>query len=63
VQVSFIKFVPGLIAAIAAFIVLKLTAWIGSLWFQILVFFGVYIFVAISVEIGMRRYSQKQPLA
>lgn len=60
---SFIKFVPGLIAAIAAFIVLKLTAWIGSLWFQILVFFGVYIFVAISVEIGMRRYSQKQPLA
>jgi hypothetical protein len=63
VQVSFIKFVPGLIAAIAAFIVLKLTAWIGSLWFQVLVFFGVYIFVAISVEIGMRRYSQKQPLA
>lgn len=60
---SFIKFVPGLIAAIAAFIVLKLTAWIGSLWFQVLVFFGVYIFVAISVEIGMRRYSQKQPLA
>jgi hypothetical protein len=63
VKVSFIKFVPGLIAAIAAFIVLKLTAWIGSLWFQVLVFFGVYICVAVLVEIGMRRYSQNQPLS
>jgi membrane protein implicated in regulation of membrane protease activity len=60
VSVSFIKFVPGFIAAIAAFVVFKLIAWIGSLWLQVLVFLGVYAFVAVSVEMAMRRYGQKQ---
>jgi len=58
--VSLIKFVPGFIAAIVAFVALKLIALVGSLWLQILVFFGVYLFVAIFAEIAMTRYGQRQ---
>ena len=57
---SFIKFVPGLIAAVIAFVVLKLVALVGSLWLQIVAFFGVYLFVAIFAEIAMTRYGQVQ---
>jgi membrane protein implicated in regulation of membrane protease activity len=59
VTLSYIKFVPGFIAAIVAFVVLKLVALVGSLWVQIVVFFGVYLFVAIFAEIAMERYGQK----
>jgi len=59
--VSYIKFVPGFIAAIVAFVALKLIALIGSLWLQIVVFFGVYLFVAIFAEIAMKRYGQIPP--
>jgi cation transporter-like permease len=60
--VSLIKFVPGFIAAIVAFAVLKLVSLVGSLWLQILVFFAVYLFVAIFAEIAMTRYGQnRQP--
>jgi hypothetical protein len=58
---SLIKFVPGFIAAIVAFVVLKLIALVGSLWLQIVVFFGVYLFVAIFAEIAMARYGQNPP--
>ncbi len=57
---SIIKFVPGFIAAIVAFVVLKLISLVGSLWFQILVFFGVYLVVAVFAEIAMTKYGQKQ---
>ena len=57
---SLIKFVPGFIAAVVAFVVLKLVALVGSLWLQIVVFFGVYLFVAIFAEIAMTRYGQLQ---
>jgi hypothetical protein len=60
--VSVIRFVPGFIAAIFAFVALKLIALVGSLWFQMLVFFGVYLFVAIFAEIAMKRYGQKPPI-
>lgn len=56
---SFIKFVPGFIAAIAAFAALKLIALVGPLWLQIFVFFGVYLLVAIFAEVAMRRYGQR----
>jgi len=55
---SYIKFVPGFIAAVVAFVVLKLVALVGSLWLQIVVFFGVYLFVAVFAEIAMTRYGQ-----
>lgn len=58
---SYIKFVPGFIAAIVAFAALKLIALVGSLWLQIVVFFGVYLFVAIFAEIAMTRYGQIPP--
>ena len=57
---SLIKFVPGFIAAVIAFVVLKLVALVGSLWLQIVVFFGVYLFVAVFAEIAMTRYGQMQ---
>jgi hypothetical protein len=59
--VSLIKFVPGFIAALIAFVVLKLVSLVGSLWLQILVFFGVYLVVAVFAEIAMTRYGQKPP--
>ena len=57
---SLIKFVPGFVAAVVAFVVLKLVALVGSLWLQIVAFFGVYLFVAIFAEIAMTRYGQAQ---
>ncbi len=51
-----IKFVPGLIAAIAAFIILKLFGWVGSLSTQILLFFGTYGVVVFVVDAAMKRY-------
>ena len=51
---------PGFIAAVIAFVVLKLVALVGSLWLQIVAFFGVYLFVAIFAEIAMTRYGQVQ---
>ncbi len=51
-----IKFVPGLIAAIAAFIILKLFGWVGSLSTQILLFFGTYGVVVFVVDTAMKRY-------
>ena len=58
---SLIKFVPGFIAALIAFVVLKLVSLVGSLWLQILVFFGVYLVAAVFAEIAMTRYGQKPP--
>ena len=53
-----IKFVPGLIAAIAAFIILKLFGWVGSLSTQILLFFGTYGVVVFVVDVAMKRYGE-----
>ena len=53
-----IKFVPGLIAAIAAFIILKLFGWVGSLSTQILLFFGTYVVVVFVVDAAMMQYGQ-----
>ena len=53
-----IKFVPGLIAAIAAFIILKLFGWVGSLSTQILLFFGTYVVVVFIADAAMKRYGQ-----
>ena len=53
-----IKFVPGLMAAIAAFIILKLFGWVGSLSTQILLFFGTYGVVVFVVDAAMKRYGE-----
>jgi hypothetical protein len=53
-----IKFVPGLIAALAAFVVLKLFGWVGSLSTQIFLFFGTYVVVVFVVDAAMKRYGE-----
>ena len=53
-----IKFVPGLVAAIAAFIILQLFGWIGSLSTQILLFFGTYGVIVFVVDAAMKRYGE-----
>ncbi len=53
-----IKFVPGLIAAIAAFIILKLFGWVGSLSTHIILFFGTYGVVIFVVDAAMKRYGK-----
>ncbi len=53
-----IKFIPGFIAAVAAFIVLKLFGWVGSLSTQILLFFGTYAVVIFVVDTAMKRYGE-----
>ncbi len=54
-----IRFVPGFIAAIGAFWVPKATAWLDSLWLEMLVYLGVYALLAVSVDTAMKRYGQK----
>lgn len=59
----FMKLLPGLVAAIAAFFILKLAIWLEilqTLGWQILLFFGVYLVVALATERAMRRYSRSE---
>ena len=51
-----LKFVPGAIAAIVAFVLLKLTAWLPLL-LQFLVFLLAYGFVAVTVDRAMMNYN------
>lgn len=55
-----IRIVPGFIAAIVAFIALKLLIFFGStaLGLQILVFFLVYIIAAVAAEKAMSAYGK-----
>lgn len=53
-----VRFIPGLIAAIAAFIAIKLLAWALSLTMQLVIFFGVYIVVMFMIDAALRNYSK-----
>lgn len=57
---SAIRIVPGLIAAILAFVALELVIFLGSttLGVHILVFFLVYIFSAFTAEKAMAAYGR-----
>ena len=55
-----VKFVPGLMGAIAAFIALKLVFWADSLLFELLVFLGAYALVAFIVDLAMVRYGTEE---
>jgi hypothetical protein len=54
-----VRFVPGLIGAISAFWVPKLTSWLGSLWLELLVYLGVYGVITVLLDQGMKRYGEK----
>lgn len=52
-----IRFLPGFVAAIAAYVALKLLGWMKqSLSFEILLFFGSYVVVALIVDKAMKKY-------
>ena len=55
-----IRFIPGFVAAIAAYIVLKLVGWATSLSLQTLIFLGTYVVVALIVDYMMKRYGDQQ---
>ncbi len=50
-----IRFVPGLIAAVAAYVAAQLLAWM-PLVPEFLIFIGVYLAVAVFVDKSMRGY-------
>ena len=54
-----IRFIPGFIAAIAAFIVLKLVGWATSLSLQTFIFLGTYIAAAVIVDYLMKHYGDR----
>lgn len=51
-----LKFIPGLIAAIAGFLVIKLSAWALSLTAEILIFVVIYIVVTFIIDSAFKRY-------
>ena len=57
-----IRFLPGFVAAIAAYLALKLVGWLTpSLSFEILLFFGTYVVVTVIVDAAMKKYGEKKP--
>ncbi len=55
-----IKYVPGFIGAVAAYIVLKVFGWVESLSTEILLFFGTYLIVTVIVDVAMKQYGGKK---
>lgn len=51
-----IKIIPGLIAAIAGFLVIKLSAWALSLTAEILIFVAIYVVVTLIIDAAFKRY-------
>lgn len=51
-----IKYVPGFVAAIVAFVVLKLVSWIDAVALQAFLFLAAYGVVMVGLEKGMKRY-------
>ena len=54
-----VRYLPGFVAAIAAFIVLQIFGWVKSLSFEILLFFGTYVVVTAVVDTAMKKYGDK----
>lgn len=54
-----LKYLPGLIGAIAAMIAFRLLALMG-LSVRVLIFIGVYLLVTVAVDIAMSRYGKKK---
>ncbi len=50
------SYIPGFVAAIIAFVVLKLISWIDSTALQAFIFLAAYGVAAVGIEKGMKRY-------
>ncbi len=56
-----VRFLPGFVAAIAAYMALKLIGWVKqSLSFEILLFFGTYVVVTVVVDAAMKKYGNQK---
>lgn len=57
---TFVRYLPGVVAAMAAFGVLKLTAFFGitSLAYEMLAFLAAYLILAVLVDKAMVRYGR-----
>ena len=53
------RFVPGLVAAVAAYVAAQLLAWM-PLVPEFLIFIGVYLFVTVFIDKSMRGYGRTQ---
>ena len=56
-----LKYVPGLVGAIAAYFALIFIDWIKTGWLHALIFFGVYLFVHLALDKAMTGYGGKTP--
>ena len=53
-----VRFIPGLLAAIAGFLVIKLSAWAFSLTAEILIFVTIYIAITLIIDAALKRYGK-----
>ena len=56
---SLIRLLPGLLAALVGFIVLKAMAWL-SVSLQLLLFLATYLFVAVLIDRALRQYGERK---
>lgn len=54
-----IRFVPGLIGALAAYVALVLIGWLDNGWIRATIFFGVYLLVTVAAERAMSSYRRQ----
>ena len=55
-----IRFLPGVVGALSAYVVLKLIGWAASLSIELLAFAGTYLVVTVAIDLGLRRYGKEE---
>ena len=55
-----IRFLPGLVGALSAYVVLKLIGWATSLSLELLAFAGTYVVVTVFIDLALRRYGKDE---
>lgn len=55
-----IRFLPGVVGALSAYIVLKLVGWATSLTVELLAFAGTYLAVTVALDVGLKRYGREE---
>jgi len=53
-----LKYIPGILGAVAGFITLQLTSWFNNWSYEIAVFIAVYLFVTVSLDMALVRYGK-----
>ncbi len=56
---SVLRYVPGVVAAVIAFVATKIVAW-TQIGFEFGVFLGAYLVTVVSVDRGMKRYGARR---